>query len=147
MINGKNYDWEDFQVFLNGIRSEHVTDINYTDEKEVEGLYAAGSRPVAAGKGNYKASGDITLKREGYDVLNNAAKIAGKSIFDFKPFTIVASYRSKIITEDSEFIDSQSSPEHVDTLVNVMFTKRTFGIKQNDKENTVKLELFVEKVI
>jgi hypothetical protein len=146
LVNGKNYDWEDFDVHINGILSAHVTELNYTDEKEKELLYGAGSDPVGMGYGNYKASGDITLKREGFDILNNVAKSAGKTIYDFKPFLIVASYGSKSISEDTDFVESSHSPLHTDSLINVSFTKRDFGIKQNDKENTVKIEFICEKV-
>lgn len=146
MINGKNYDWEDVKIFLNGVPIADVDEISYTDEQEFELLYAAGSKPIAAGRGNYKGSGDVTLKREAYDELNNIARAAGKTIFDFRPGLIVVSYGAKVISEDSDFIDVSHSPLHTDTLINTIFTRRNFGTKQNDKENSVKVEFMFEKI-
>lgn len=146
MINGKNYDWEDVKIFLNGVPVADVDEINYTDEQEFELLYGAGSKPIAAGRGNYKGSGDITLKREAYDEINNIARAAGKTIFDFKPGLIVVSYGAKVISDDSDFIGVSYSPLHTDTLINTIFTKRDLGTKQNDKENSIKLEILFEKL-
>lgn len=146
MVNGRNYDWEDVQIFLNGVAQPEVVDINYSDEKERELLYGAGSAPIGVGNGNYKASGDITIKRASFDELCAVAKAAGKTIYDFKPFIIVVSFGAKVLNEGSSFVDTTYSPINTDTLVNVMFTKRTYGTKQNDKENTVKLELICEKI-
>lgn len=144
MINGTNYDWEDLDVHLNGILSSHVVDINYSDGIEREHAFGAGSKPVAIVSGNMEASGDITLRREGYDILNNACKAAGQSVYNIKPFLIVATYGSKTISDDSDYIEVGKSLLHTDTLMNVMFKKRDFGIKQNDKNNTVKLEVIFE---
>jgi acetoin utilization deacetylase AcuC-like enzyme len=146
MINGKNYDWEDVKIFLNGVPVADVDEINYTDEQEFELLYAAGSMPIGAGRGNYKGSGDINLKREAYDELNNIARAVGKRIYDFRPGLIVVSYGAKVISEDSDFIGVSYSPLHTETLQNVLFTKRNFATKQNDKENTIKLEFIFEKI-
>jgi hypothetical protein len=146
LINGKNYDWEDVVISLSGVPVLEVTEINYSDEKEAELLYAAGSKPIGVGKGNYKASGDITFKRSSFDDLNLVAKAGGKSIYDFKPFPIIVSFGAKTISDDSKFIEVEHSPLHTETLMNVMFTKRTYGTKQNDKENTVKAEFIFEKI-
>lgn len=146
MIKGENYEWEDVDIHINGILSSHVTEINYTDEKEREHLYGAGSKPVAIGSGNYKSSGDITLKREGFDILNNIARVAGKTIYDFAPFLIVVTYGAKTIPEDSEFVSTDKSPLHTETLSNVLFTKTDRGTKQNDKENTVKIDFICEAI-
>jgi len=147
LINGKNYDWEDIQIFINGILYSGVTEISYSDEQEWEGQYAGGSKAVGVGRGNYKASGDITLTRNTYDILNNVARAAGKTIYDNKPGMIVVSYGAKTVPEDSDFISVDYSPLHTDTLQNFVFEKRDFSAKQNDKGNTVKLNLFIGDII
>ena len=145
MINGRNYDYEDVKFFLNGIPIG-IDEINYNDEQEWELLHGAGSRPIAAGRGNYKASGDMTIKREDFDTLNNIARAAGKTIYDFKPGVIVVSYGAKTISDDSDFVDVEYSPLHTDTIQNFIFTKVDRAVKQNDKGNTVKLSFICEKI-
>jgi hypothetical protein len=145
LVNGKNFDFEDLKLFINGVQAMDLQEINYSDEQEWELQYGTGARPIGAGRGNYKASGDLTLGRSEFDTLNNLARVAGKSIYDFKPFVIVASYATKVEGDDL-FVKSEVSPLHTDMLVNCIFTKRDFGIKQNDKKNTVKIEFICPEI-
>jgi hypothetical protein len=148
VINGKNFDWENVEIFLDGVIVTDVKEINYTDEQEWEKQYSGGSRPIAIGRGNYNASGDITVGRAAYDELNTIARVAGKTVYDFKPGIIVVSYGTKTVPEDEgAFIEVSHSPLHTDTILNFVFSKRDFGIKQNDKGNSVKLEFEAEKIL
>jgi hypothetical protein len=144
MINGKIHDWEDMHFYLDGILITGITDINYKDSQKKEHVYAAGSKPIGRGRGNLEGSGDITLTRNEYDRVNNIAKAAGKSVYDFKPFVIVVVYGAKTITEESPFPQVEDSILHTDTLQNAEFTDRDFAAKQDDVNNTVKLGLIFE---
>ena len=139
MINGKVFDWESKEIFLNGVKLAEIVDINYKDSKEVEKIRGAGSGVLGYGGGNLDGSGDMTLERGEYDRINNAARAAGKSIYDFVPMTIVVSHGAKVSPEGSDFVDIQHGATHTETLLNVVFSSRDTGAKQNDKSNEMKL--------
>ena len=143
-INGKHYDWEDVQIWFNGVPLATVQEISYSDEKAGDAVYGTGSRPQTVGRGNYKASGKLVLRKPEYDLLANAAKLAGLSLFDLKLQQIIISYRGKV--EDGEFVVPGGLPT-VDVLRGCWFTKRDFGAKQGDQNLLVTLEFGAMELI
>lgn len=72
-VNGKAYDWGDVNLQLPGLVIE-PQEISYDDELEKEVVYGLGSKPRGYGRGNYKASGKLTLLRDDYDALLDYCK-------------------------------------------------------------------------
>ncbi len=143
-INGKHYAWEDVQIWFNGAPLATVQEISYSDEKAGDAIYGAGSKPQSVGRGNYKASGKLVLRKPEYDLLANAAKLLGLNIFDLKLQQIMVSYQGKV--EDGDFVVHGGLPT-VDVLKDCWFTKRDFGAKQGDQNLTVTLEFGAMELI
>lgn len=61
-VNGKNYDWGDVDVKFPGLVLV-VQEISYDDEQDMEESYGRGYKPRGFGKGNYKASGKLSMLR------------------------------------------------------------------------------------
>jgi hypothetical protein len=146
MINGTAHPWEKIEIFLDGVLLADAVEINYSDKKPVTAIYGAGSRPIAAGKGNYAASGDITLRRPDYETINNVARVAGKKLYDYKPFIIIVSYASDEFSDDSKFVGTKRGPLKTDMLLDCIFQERKFGAKQGDTDNTIRLDLFITDI-
>jgi len=147
MINGKTYDWENIQFYLNGLPVVDAREINYSDSVEHTNVYAGGSKPIGLGIGNMEGSGDLTLGRDAYQTLVNIARLAGKSIYDYKGFTVVVAYGTKVTPEKGDFVEVSFSPTSTDTLYNVKFKKRDMTARQNDAGLAVKLEYTFEPPI
>ncbi len=116
-INGVEYDWESITLQLPHGAAVDFTDISYNDEKPVEARYGKGSLPKGYGRGNYKASGSVTLDLEEFEALR---KGLGGNIYKATPKNIVVSYAN------------DDKPTVTDTLPDVKFTKTDTSSKQGD---------------
>lgn len=65
-VNGISYGWGDVDVKIPGLDLV-VQEISYDDEQEMEESYGKGNKPRGYGKGNYKASGKLSMHRDDYD--------------------------------------------------------------------------------
>ena len=65
-VNGQTYSWGDVDVKIPGLVLV-VQEISYDDEQDMEESYGKGNRPRGYGKGNYKASGKMSMLRDDYD--------------------------------------------------------------------------------
>lgn len=61
-INGQNYDFSHAEILLNGSRIP-VKSINYRDSLEPGEVRGNHSQPLGRTRGQYEASGDVTLHR------------------------------------------------------------------------------------
>lgn len=77
-VNGKNYDWGDVDVKFPGLVLV-VQEISYDDEQDMEESYGRGYKPRGFGKGNYKASGKLSMLRDDYEDLLAFCKARGVS--------------------------------------------------------------------
>lgn len=127
-INGKHYDWGDVTVGLPHGTMLDGEEINYSDEMPVNRSQGKGLGTRGYGRGQYKAGGDITLKREEFNRLEKAAEKEG-GIYSMKPFPITVSYQN----EDGEIV--------TDTLESCVFKKRDFKAGEKSDFMTVKLDL------
>lgn len=134
LVNGKAYDWADVTPFLPGLNIE-LQEISYDDELEKELAYGLGSKPRGYGRGNYKASGKISLLRDDYDALLDYCKQQGESFFALEFPKIVVSYANT-----GERIRQ-------DILNRVSFTKRSNKVAQGDKSLKVDLDLMIAGLI
>ena len=129
-INGRYYDWEHITIQVNGATLADVLSIDYEDSEKVNAIYGKGRTPRGYTKGNWEASGKLTLLREEYDRLRAAAPEG--NVYKLDPFDIVISY------------DKGNGTAVTDTLKDCLFTKRSFGgVEQDTERITVELEFVV----
>ncbi|MCR4442964.1 MAG: hypothetical protein QHH10_12085 [Peptococcaceae bacterium] len=129
MINGKKYSWEDITATMpHGVLID-ITDIEYSDGKEIEAQYGKGSMPTGYGVGNYSAEGKVSMLREEFNKLLAYAKSQGCTLYTLPPFPITVSYAN------------EDQPMVTDTLKNVKFTKTSVSSSQGDKSVKVDLDI------
>lgn len=133
-VNGKAYDWADVNLYLPGVVIE-PQEISYDDELEKELAYGLGSKPRGYGRGNYKASGKLSLLRDDYDDLLDYCRAQGESFFALEFPKIVVSYAN------------EGDRIRQDVLNRVSFTKRSNKVAQGDKSLKVDLDLTIAGVI
>lgn len=90
-VNGINYGWGDVDVKIPGLNLV-VQEISYDDEQEMEESYGKGYRPRGYGKGNYKASGKMSMLRDDFDDVLDYCKATGKSFYNVELPSVVVSY-------------------------------------------------------
>jgi len=117
MVNGNSYDWESVEIMLPSGLAVAVTDISYDDERPIEERYGRGSLPHGYGRGNYKASGKMTLDLEEATRLQLSL---GGSVYDSPPFPIIVCY------------GTDGLPIITDTLPLVKIVKTSSGAKQGE---------------
>lgn len=129
MINGKQYGWEDISVnFPNGVLVG-ITEIEYSDKKDIEALYGKGSNPTGYGEGNYSSEGKAKLSRSEFENLTSALTAEGaKSVYRHKPFPIIVSYAN------------DDMPTVTDVLRSCKITSLSNGPKQGDKSVDVEIQ-------
>jgi len=127
MINGQTYDWESVSATIAGKILDGIKEISYDEEQELEAVYGRGNKPIAYGKGKYKASGKMTLLKPEFDMFEKVSLPAG-GLAMVKPFPITVTYRN----------DDQSLK--TDVLKDCLVKKIGRAAKQGDKELTVSVE-------
>lgn len=129
-VNGKNYDWGDVDVKFPGLVLV-VQEISYDDEQDMEESYGRGYKPRGFGKGNYKASGKLSMLRDDYEDLLAFCKARGVSFYDLELPSIVVSY-----ADNGKAIST-------DELKKVRPIKRTHKAAQGDKSLSVDVDLMI----
>lgn len=129
-VNGINYGWGDVDVKLPGLNLV-VQEISYDDEQDMEESYGQGNKPRGYGKGNYKASGKITMLRDDYDDLLTYCKAKGVTFFSMELPSVVVSYANP------------GDRTRIDELKRVVPTKRNFKAAQGDKTLSVDIDLMI----
>jgi hypothetical protein len=132
MINGKKYSWEDITItFPHGV-VVNISEIEYSDKSDVEGVYGKGSNPVGYGVGNYSAEGKAKMGRDEYDLfIDNLYYENGTAIYKHTPFPIVVAYAN----------DDQGLM--VDTLPGCKLTSQSNGPKSGDKSVDVEIGFII----
>lgn len=129
-VNRKSYDWGDVDLKIPGLALQ-VQEISYDDEDETEEVYGKGRRPRGYGKGNYKASGKMSLLRDDYDELLDYCKKKGISFYALEWPSVVVSYAN------------QGERTRSDELKQVKPIKRSHKAAQGDKTLTVDIDLII----
>ena len=129
-VNGKNYVWGDVDVKFPGLVLV-VQEISYDDEQDMEESYGRGYKPRGFGKGNYKASGKLSMLRDDYEDLLAFCKAKGVSFYDLELPSIVVSY-----ADNGKAIST-------DELKKVRPIKRTHKAAQGDKSLSVDVDLMI----
>ena len=150
LINGKEHDWSDVKVYINGIPISDIKEINYRDRREAEMQYAGGKEPYGVGFGNYSAEGDLTMTAEDFRRFEAPAATLGRSVYDYAPFQIVVAFADKIKKTEGDpprdYVVQEYSVTKVHTLQDVVVTDVDEGFAQNDKELKVKLTFISRKI-
>lgn len=133
-VNGKSYDWGDVNLQLPGVVLE-AQEISYDDELEKEVAYGRGSKPRGYGRGNYKASGKLTLLRDDYDALLDYCKQQCVAFFALEFPAIIVSYAN------------EGDRTRQDILNRVSISKRSNKAAQGDKALKVDLDLMIAGMI
>lgn len=129
-VNGKNYDWGDVDLKIPGLPLV-VQEVSYDDELDKEESYGYGSMPRGYGRGNYKASGKLTMLRDDYDALLDYCKAKGIPFYGLELPSIVVAYAN----------DGEKT--RIDELKRVQFTKRSQKAAQGDKTLTVDIDMLI----
>ena len=106
-------------------------EISYDDEQDMEESYGRGYKPRGFGKGNYKASGKLSMLRDDYEDLLAFCKARGVSFYDLELPSIVVSY-----ADNGKAIST-------DELKKVRPIKRTHKAAQGDKSLSVDVDLMI----
>ena len=93
-VNGQTYSWGDVDVKIPGLVLV-VQEISYDDEQDMEESYGKGNRPRGYGKGNYKASGKMSMLRDDYDDVLAYCKAKGVPFYGLEWPSVVVSYATK----------------------------------------------------
>ena len=104
-VNGQTYGWGDVDVKIPG-RVLVVQEISYDDEQETEESYGKGYRPRGYGKGNYKASGKMSMLRDDYADVLAYCKAKGIPFYGIEWPSVVVSYANgdKSLTADIDLM-------------------------------------------
>ena len=129
-VNGKNYDWGDVDLKIPGLPLV-VQEVSYDDELDKEESYGYGSMPRGYGRGNYKASGKLTMLRDDYDALLDYCKAKGTTFYGLELPSIVVAYAN----------DGEKT--RIDELKKVQFTKRSQKAAQGDKSLSVDIDMLI----
>ena len=129
-VNGISYGWGDVDVKIPGLNLV-VQEISYDDEQEMEESYGKGYRPRGYGKGNYKASGKMSMLRDDFDDVLDYCKATGKSFYNVELPSVVVSY------------GNPGGRTRIDELKKVVFVKRSHKAAQGDKTLTVDIDLMI----
>lgn len=129
-VNGISYGWADVDVKIPGLDLV-LQEISYDDEQEMEESYGKGYRPRGYGKGNYKASGKMSMLRDDFDDVLDYCKATGKSFYNVELPSVVVSY------------GNPGGRTRIDELKRVVFVKRSHKAAQGDKTLTVDIDLMI----
>lgn len=129
-VNGRTYSWGDVDVKVPGLVVV-AQEISYDDEQEMEEAYGKGTRPRGYGKGNYKASGKISMLRDDYDDILDYCRRTKTPFFGIELPMVVVSY------------GNDGGRTRMDVLKKVVFTKRSHKAAQGDKSLTVDIDMMI----
>ncbi len=129
-VNGISYGWGDVDVKVPGLNLV-VQEISYDDEQEMEESYGKGGRPRGYGKGNYKASGKMSMHRDDFDDVLDYCKATGKPFYGVEFPSVVVSYANP------------GGRTRIDELKRVVFVKRSHKAAQGDKTLSVDIDLMI----
>lgn len=129
-VNGINYGWGDVDVKIPGLNLV-VQEISYDDEQEMEESYGRGNRPRGYGKGNYKASGKMSMLRDDYDDVLDYCKATSRPFYGVELPSVVVSY------------GNPGGRTRIDELKRVVFVKRSHKAAQGDKTLSVDIDLMI----
>jgi hypothetical protein len=134
MINGKEYDMENVNLRLLGRKIFGIVAISYGENHPVNKHYGASRFPVSFSKGQYEATGSITLLQSELETLQKSLP-RGRSITSIPPFTIVVTYA----------MEADPTPV-TDRLVGCQFTEYSKELSAGEGGMEIEMTLSVMKI-
>lgn len=129
LINGKSHEWADIIINILGQPFGGVTNIEYTQEQEMENIMGAGNKPVARAYGNFMPTGKVTISMEEMEAIQ---AIAPNGVIQMIPeFDITVAY------VDSGFIPKTH------TIKACRFKKNERKVNQGDTSIAIECDLIV----
>lgn len=138
LINGTRHSWGQIALVLFGRPVIGITEINYTQTKEKEDFFGAGTSPVHRGQGQKKATASIKLYKYEVDAIMAAAKAAAginADLTDIAPFDIAVTYTPV----GSDLVKT-------DVIKNCEFTEQSVATKAGDRMIEVNLPLITSHI-
>lgn len=129
-VNGVSYGWGDVDIKVPGVDIV-AQEISYDDEQDKEESYGKGNRPRGYGKGNYKASGKLSMHRDDYDAVLDYCKAKGIPFYGVELPSVVVAY------------GNAGERTRIDELKKVVFVKRSHKAAQGDKTLSVDIDLMI----
>lgn len=130
IINGRSYDWSSITIDMPGMTFQ-AQDISYDDELEKEPVYGMGSAQRGYGRGNYKATGKITMLKDDFDDLVAHCKKQKVALYNLDIPKITVAYANGY------------QPTKIDVLNKVTITKSSHKATQGDKSIKVDIDLLI----
>lgn len=125
--------WNNVTVHLLGRDLDGITEIEYTDEQEINAEYGAGDTPVGHSVGNYSAKASISLLVEELRALQKSLP-AGTRMQDIPPFDIPVEFEHNGLFT-------------TDVIKGVRFKNNGRAIKQGDGKVVQKIDLVPLEII
>jgi len=127
MFSSKQYSWCDITISFGGRIIDGITEVEYTEKKEKDLLYARGCKPHSIVSGNRSFDGKISIWQSELEAMTRDA--SGKDILSLE-FDIIVAYVPK---DGGQIV--------TDILKGVQFTEAKKGMKQGDKNMIVELPI------
>ena len=124
-FGSKQYAWCDISVAIAGRIINGITEIEYTETKEKEGLYGRGIKPHAIIGGNVTYAGKLSIWQSELEAMTILAP--GRNVLDLE-FNIVVSY-----------VPQNGGPMVTDIIKGAQFTEVKKASKQGDKNMIVEM--------
>lgn len=129
LINGVNYSWSNVKLVLFGVPVVGITSIEYKRKQKKDNNYGMGSEPISRGYGNKEYEGKITLYREEWNAIIQAA--TNKDPLDIEYFDIQVTFSGSRVAPQS------------DTLRACEFLEDPFTVAQGDTKIMVEIPIII----
>lgn len=130
-VNGQTYSWGQTLTSRSRASSWSCRKSATTTSRTWKKATAMGNRPRGYGKGNYKASGKMSMLRDDYDDVLAYCKAKGVPFYGLEWPSVVVSYAN------------EGERTRIDELKKVVPIKRSHKAAQGDKSLTVDIDLMI----
>lgn len=130
MINGRQYEFADISLVLDGRDVCGLRGIKYSEKQEKEALYGKGNKPLSVQRGNISYEGEISLTQSELETLKTLArKQTGRSSIMSLNLNAVVCYGNPL----------KGDIMITDRIYGIQFTEDAKELKQGDKYMEVTL--------
>jgi len=129
LINGKSYEWSDIIINILGQPFSGVTNIEYTQEQEMENIYGAGNKPVSRAYGNFMPTGKVTILMEEMENI--------QSIAPFGNIQMIPEFDISVAYLDTALVT------RTHTLKGCRFKKNERKVNQGDTSIAIEADLII----